>query len=80
MLFTDTSKALLDKIEQVIRLIRSKGVGIYFITQSPTDIPESIRISSNRKLPVYSQLAKVEVVPVPFEKTPKMSIKRFLYK
>ena len=42
MLFTDTSKALLDKIEQVIRLIRSKGVGIYFITQSPTDIPETI--------------------------------------
>ena len=42
MLFADTSKALLDKIEQVIRLIRSKGVGIYFITQSPTDIPENI--------------------------------------
>ena len=42
MLFNDTSKALLDKIEQVIRLIRSKGVGIYFITQSPTDIPENI--------------------------------------
>ncbi len=42
MLFTDTSKALLDKIEQVIRLIRSKGVGIYFITQNPTDIPETI--------------------------------------
>ena len=42
MLFSDTSKALLDKIEQVIRLIRSKGVGIYFITQSPTDIPEVI--------------------------------------
>ena len=42
MLFTDTSKALLDKIEQVIRLIRSKGVGIYFITQNPTDIPENI--------------------------------------
>ena len=42
MLFDDTSKALLDKIEQVIRLIRSKGVGIYFITQSPTDIPENI--------------------------------------
>ena len=42
MLFDGTSKALLDKIEQVIRLIRSKGVGIYFITQSPTDIPESI--------------------------------------
>ncbi len=42
MLFDGTGKALLDKIEQVIRLIRSKGVGIYFITQSPTDIPENI--------------------------------------
>ena len=42
MLFDDTSKAMVDKIEQVIRLIRSKGVGIYFVTQSPTDIPETI--------------------------------------
>lgn len=42
MLFDGTSKALVDKLEQVIRLIRSKGVGIYFITQSPTDIPDSI--------------------------------------
>ena len=42
MLFEDTSKALVSKIEQVIRLIRSKGVGIFFITQSPTDIPENI--------------------------------------
>ena len=42
MLFEDTSKALVDKIEQVIRLIRSKGVGIYFVTQNPTDIPDSI--------------------------------------
>jgi DNA helicase HerA-like ATPase len=42
MLFDDTSKALTDKIEQVIRLIRSKGVGVYFVTQSPTDIPETI--------------------------------------
>ncbi len=42
MLFDGTSKALIDKIEQVVRLIRSKGVGVYFITQSPTDIPEDI--------------------------------------
>ncbi len=42
MLFEGTSKALTDKIEQVIRLIRSKGVGIWFITQSPTDIPANI--------------------------------------
>ena len=41
-LFEDTSKALVDKIEQVVRLIRSKGVGVYFVTQSPTDIPENI--------------------------------------
>ncbi len=42
MLFDDTSKALVDKIEQVVRLIRSKGVGVYFVTQSPSDIPDSI--------------------------------------
>ena len=42
MLFEGTSKALLEKLEQVIRLIRSKGVGIYFITQSPTDVPNDI--------------------------------------
>ncbi len=41
-LFTDTPKSLVDKIEQVVRLIRSKGVGIYFITQIPRDIPNSI--------------------------------------
>ena len=41
-LFTDTAPALVSKIEQVVRLIRSKGVGVYFITQSPTDIPDSI--------------------------------------
>ena len=42
MLFEETSKALTDKIEQVIRLIRSKGVGIFFISQLPTDIPDVI--------------------------------------
>ena len=42
MLFDGTSKALVDKIEQVIRLIRSKGVGIYFITQVPSDVPVNV--------------------------------------
>ncbi|MCR5014261.1 MAG: DUF853 domain-containing protein [Bacteroidales bacterium] len=42
MLFKDTSKALVEKIEQVIRLVRSKGVGVYFVTQTPDDIPEVI--------------------------------------
>ncbi len=42
LLFKDTPSALLDKIEQVVRLIRSKGVGVYFVTQNPDDIPENI--------------------------------------
>jgi DNA helicase HerA-like ATPase len=42
LLFNDAPKALLDKIEQVVRLIRSKGVGVYFVTQNPLDIPDTV--------------------------------------
>jgi DNA helicase HerA-like ATPase len=42
LLFDDAPKALLDRIEQVVRLIRSKGVGVYFVSQNPLDIPESV--------------------------------------
>ncbi|NJL50750.1 MAG: DUF853 family protein, partial [Blastochloris sp.] len=42
LLFDDAPKALLDKIEQVVRLIRSKGVGVYFVTQNPLDVPETV--------------------------------------
>ncbi len=42
LLFNDAPKALVEKIEQVVRLIRSKGVGVYFITQNPIDIPETV--------------------------------------
>jgi uncharacterized protein len=42
LLFNDAPKALLDAIEQVVRLIRSKGVGIYFVTQNPLDVPETV--------------------------------------
>ncbi|MBO4469019.1 MAG: AMP-binding protein [Bacteroidales bacterium] len=45
-----------------------------------SDIPENIRLAVNRHLPGYSQIAKIEIVLEPFQKTPKMSIKRFLYK
>ena len=45
-----------------------------------SDIPEKVLINSNRQLPAYSRIAKIEVMLAPFEKTPKMSIKRFLYK
>ncbi|MGV3628942.1 MAG: helicase HerA-like domain-containing protein [Betaproteobacteria bacterium] len=42
LLFSDAPQALLEKIEQVVRLIRSKGVGVYFVTQNPLDIPETV--------------------------------------
>jgi long-chain acyl-CoA synthetase len=48
--------------------------------EAKSDIPENIRNGANRQLPAYSQIYKVELQSQPFEKTPKMSIKRFLYK
>jgi uncharacterized protein len=42
LLFNDAPKALLDKIEQVVRLIRSKGIGVYFVTQNPLDVPDKV--------------------------------------
>jgi DNA helicase HerA-like ATPase len=42
LLFDEASKAFLDQIEQVVRLIRSKGVGVYFVTQTPKDVPDSV--------------------------------------
>jgi hypothetical protein len=42
LLFNDASKAFLDAIAQTVRLIRSKGVGVFFVTQSPTDVPDNV--------------------------------------
>src|SRR5207248_765402 len=42
LLFNDAPQILLDKIEQVVRLIRSKGVGVYFVTQNPRDVPDTV--------------------------------------
>lgn len=50
MLFDSASKALMDKIEQVVKLIRSKGVGIFFITQSPRDIPDGVLTQLGTKI------------------------------
>jgi uncharacterized protein len=50
LLFQDAPSALLEKIEQVVRLIRSKGVGIYFITQNPLDVPEKILAQLGNRL------------------------------
>ena len=48
--------------------------------EAKAEIPENIRLGANHQLPGYSQIAKVELMDKPFEKTPKMSIRRFLYK
>ncbi|CAM3108027.1 EF-hand domain-containing protein [Sphingomonas antarctica] len=50
LLFDDAPKALLDKIEQVVRLIRSKGVGVYFITQNPIDVPDAVAAQLNNRI------------------------------
>jgi DNA helicase HerA-like ATPase len=42
LLFSDAPKALIERVEQVVRLIRSKGIGVYFVTQNPADVPESV--------------------------------------
>ena len=42
LLFNDAPKALLEKVEQVVRLVRSKGVGVYFCTQNPIDVPDTV--------------------------------------
>lgn len=50
LLFKDAGKALVDKIEQVVKLIRSKGVGVYFISQSPKDIPDGVLAQLGNKI------------------------------
>ena len=50
LLFKDTPKALLQKIEQVLKLIRSKGIGVYFITQNPSDIPDEVLAQLGNKV------------------------------
>ena len=50
LLFDDAPKALLDKVEQIVKLIRSKGVGVYFITQNPADIPDPVLAQLGNKV------------------------------
>ena len=50
LLFEDAPKALVQKLEQVVRLIRSKGVGVYFVTQSPSDIPDAVLAQLNNRI------------------------------
>lgn len=76
LLFEDAPKVLLQKIEQVVRLIRSKGVGIYFITQNPMDIPEDIlgqlgnRVQHALRAYTPSEIKKVETAAKSFRPNP----------
>ena len=71
-LFADTPKSLVNKIEQVVRLIRSKGVGVYFVTQNPTDIPDSVLAQLGNRI----QHALRAFTPKELEKL-RMSAKTF---
>jgi len=79
LLFEDIPKVLLQKIEQVVRLIRSKGVGVYFITQSPADIPQDILSQLGNKvqhaLRAYtpSEQKKVKAAAESFRPNPKFN-------
>ena len=51
LIFDNASKALLDQIESIVKLIRSKGIGLYFVTQNPTDVPDDVRAQLGLKIP-----------------------------
>ncbi|MBP0980143.1 MAG: DUF853 family protein [Oscillospiraceae bacterium] len=76
LLFDDAPKALLQKIEQVVRLIRSKAVGVYFITQNPTDIPDSVlgqlgnRVQHALRAYIPAELKKVKAAAETFRANP----------
>ena len=74
---------VVDRAGKLVALVYLDSEGIRkagLDEEAVSDIPEQVRRGANRNLPLYSQIAKVEIVLQPFEKTPKMSIKRFLYK
>lgn len=76
MLFEEAPKALIQKIEQTVRLIRSKGVGVYFITQNPMDVPESVlaqlnnRIQHSLRAYTPAELKNVKAAAQSFRKNP----------
>lgn len=82
LLFNDAPKALLEKIEQVVRLIRSKGVGVYFITQNPGDIPDSVaaqlgnRIIHNLRAYTPQTQKAVKAAAQTFRQNPALDIEQ----
>ena len=78
-----SESVVVDRAGKIVALVYLDKDGIKnagLDDEAVADLPEKIRVGANRSLPSYSKITKVEPVLVPFEKTPKMSIKRFLYK
>jgi DNA helicase HerA-like ATPase len=81
LLFNDAPKSLLDKIEQVVRLIRSKGVGVYFITQNPADLPQNVlnqlgnRIQHALRAYTPAEIKNVEAASDSFRPNPAFDTK-----
>lgn len=81
LLFKDAPKSLLEKIEQVVRLVRSKGVGVYFITQNPMDLPSNVlnqlgnRIQHALRAYTPSELKNVDAVADSFRPNPAFDTK-----
>ncbi len=82
LLFEDAPKALVDKIEQVVRLIRSKGVGVYFVTQNPLDVPDSVsaqlgnRVQHALRAFTPKEQKAVRAVAETFRPNPKLDTER----
>ena len=84
LLFDDAPKALTDKIEQVVRLIRSKGVGVYFVTQIPIDVPEKVlaqlgnRVQHALRAYTPHEQKAVKVAAESFRPNPKIKTERVI--
>ncbi len=84
LLFDDAPKALTDKIEQVVRLIRSKGVGVYFVTQVPIDVPEKVlaqlgnRVQHALRAYTPNEQKAVKVAAESFRPNPKLKTERVI--
>ena len=84
LLFSNTSKVLLEKIEQVVRLIRSKGVGLYFVTQSPADLPDTVlgqlgnRIQHGLRAYTPKDQKAVRVAAQTFRPNPKLNTEQVI--
>jgi Predicted ATPase len=84
LIFDKISPVLLNQIEQVVRLIRSKGIGIYFVTQSPTDIPDSVlgqlgnRIQHGLRAYTAKEIKQLKLAAQGFRVNPELDIEKAL--